>query len=191
MNTDETSLINRVLINPNTGEILDTYGENDQITVRRKSQVDYVHHHIINFNSDKSFVKLYDEAIPLLERYLTMPEFKLAVCLIPHVSYEDCIIRRTKDRTSRILTISDIAELHGYKYDYAKKLIASLKSKGVVGRHETGSIIPVSDYVGQSRSIAYTVNPFIYFRGTDLLTPIHAFYENSGWKELLTKKSVS
>lgn len=171
-----------VLVNPETGEIQDTYYAGDKISITRSEQLQYANSHIMKFNNGKTFVKIYDEVVPMLEKYLTAPEFKFAISLTPHVSYEDCIIRETQDRSSRILNMKDIAEIHNYKYGYVRKIMASLKNKGVIGKHETGSIL--TEYVGAD-NVVYTVNPYIYFRGTNILLPTHSFYENSGWKEML------
>ena len=178
----------KALINYETGEIEDEYYEGDRLTLRRSEQDDYAATHVIDFNKGKSFVKIYDDVVPLLEKYLTLSEFKLAISLMIHVSYEDCIIRRTRDRRSEIINIKKLSEIHDMNYDYTKKLMMSLKKKGVVGKHETGTIL--SDCEQRINTI-YTVNPFIYFRGSDLLTPVHSFYINSGWKELLEQSATN
>ena len=174
------------IVSMETGEILDTLKTGDNLSLVRAEQIEYTKSHIQNFNSDKTFVKIYDDVVPLLEKYLTLPEFKFTICLTPHVSFEDCIIRRTMDRKSQILNMHDLAELHGYKYDYVRKIMSSLKNKGVIGRHDTGSIL--KEYSGNSNTV-YTVNPYIFFRGVDILTPVHSFYSNSGWKELLAREN--
>ncbi len=173
----------KYIVNASTGEIENATYAGDKLGITRFSQLQYVATHVQNFNSDKTFVKIYDEVVPLLEKYLTLPEFKFAICLTPHVSYEDCIIRQTMDRRSKILTMKDIAEIHNYKYDYVRKIMSSLKNKGVIGKHETGSIL--GEYP-DGNDVVYTVNPYIYFRGSDMITPVHSFYYNSGWKELLS-----
>lgn len=176
--------ITNLIVDPETGEITGEVYDGDKLSIRRYSQEEYVHTHIVNFNKDKSFVKIYDDIVPLLEKYLTPAEFRLAISLSPHVSYEDCIIRRTNNRNSSILNMKDLAEIHEYRYDYLKKLMLSLKKKGVIGKHETGSIL--QGYTGQCGTV-YTVNPYIYFRGADLNKPTYSFYENSGWRELLAR----
>lgn len=184
---EETKNPIEYLVNTETGEIVQEIYDGDKLRLSRQSQIEYLETHIVNFNKDKSFVKIYDDVVPLLEKYLTLAEFRFAICLIPHVSYEDSIIRETKDRYSKILNIRDLAEIHGYSYDYAKKTISALKRKGVIGKHETGSILA---NCSQKINTVYTVNPFIYFRGSDLITPVHSFYINSGWKELLEKEET-
>lgn len=176
------------LVDNTTGEIINQYYPGDTLNVTRKSQSDYVNNYILNFNQNESFIKVYDKAIPLLEKYLNPPEFKFAICLGSHVSYKDCIIRETQNTNSKVLTIKDLANFHGYRYDYARKMMSILKSKGVVGKHETGSILP--DY-NERYGTVYTVNPFIYFRGSALLNPVHSFYINSGWQELLSGKDTN
>lgn len=173
------------LVDNTTGEIINQYYSGDKLSLVRKEQIDYMNNYILDFNQKETFIKVYDKAIPLLEKYLPAPEFKFAICLGSHVSYKDCIIRETQNTNSKILSIKDIADIHGYKYDYARKMMSMLKQKGIVGKHETGSILP--NYNERYGTI-YTVNPFIYFRGTALLNPVHNFYINSGWYELLTKE---
>lgn len=170
------------IINADTGEITGEVYEGDRLHVRRETQDKYASFHITDFNKGKSFVKIYDEVIPLLEKYLKAPEFKMAICIAPHVSYEDCIIRESCNRNSKILTLKDFAAIHDYKYDYVKKIMLSLKKKGVIGKHETGNIL--EGYTGRYGTV-YTVNPYIYFRGSDMISPVYSFYSSSGWKELL------
>ena len=173
----------KYIVDATTGEIENTTYVGDRVGITRFAQLQYATTHVQNFNSDKTFVKIYDEVVPLLEKWLTPSEFKFAICLTPHVSYEDCIIRQTMDRRSKILNQKDIAELHNYKYDYVRKMMASLKNKGIIGKHETGNIL--SEYP-EDYNVVYTVNPYVYFRGSDMITPVHSFYYNSGWKELLS-----
>jgi len=172
------------LVDNTTGEIINQFYQGDKLNITRKNQDEYVNNYILNFNQNETFIKVYDKAVPLLEKNLSAAEFKFAICLSNHVSYRDCIIRETSNSNSRILNIKDIAEMHECKYDYARKMMAILKQKGVIGKHETGSILP--NYKERYGTV-YTVNPFIYFRGAALFTPIHNFYINSGWYELLTK----
>lgn len=174
--------IERYIVNAQSGIIENEIYSGDRLSIRREKQDNYAENHIINFNRDKSYVKIYDEVIPILEKYLTLPEFKFVICLTPHVSYEDCVIRKTQDRSSRVLTMKEIAEIHGYKYDYVRKIMSSLIRKGVIGKHETGTILKNIDI---KKNTVYTVNPYIYFRGSDIISPVHAFYANSGWRELI------
>ena len=65
-----------------------------------------------------------------------------------------------------------------------RRIVSSLKKKGVIGKHETGSILDDTD----SRiSKVYIVNPYIYFRGQNINKSVLSFYNNSGWKEILDK----
>lgn len=174
-----------LIVDAETGQITSEIYEDDRVSITRAAQDHYAATHIINFNKDKSFVKIYDDVVPLLEKYLTPPEFRFAICLAPHVSYEDCIIRERRDRKSKPLNVKEITEMHGYKYSYGKKLMLALKQKGLIGKHETGSITLDAE---RNRTVVYTVNPFVYFRGSDIFTPIHSFYMESGWRELLAKE---
>ena len=66
-------------------------------------------------------------------------------------------------------------------YSVVRSLISSLKKKGVIGQHETGSINKELD---TKMKKVYTVNPYIYFRGINVNETVKEFYVNSGWNEL-------
>ena len=170
----------KLLINKSTGEITAEIYPGDRFSIVRKSQDNYASSHIINFNKEQSFVKIYDNTISILEAALTAPEFKFALCLIPHISYEDCIIRETQNRNSKILTIKDLSELHGYTYGNARKLSMSLKQKGIIAKHSLSDIIPSA-----AQQTVYTVNPFIFFRGSDILNTIYEYYSSLNCEELI------
>ena len=136
---------------------------------------------IHGFNSDKTYVKIYDEAIPVLQKYLTPPEFKLVICLAPHVNFEDCIIRKNTRINGDPLNLKDICSLFGYKYDYGRKMIRNLVNKGILAKVDVGSIYKEYD---NNKTEVYLVNPFIYFRGVNVNRTIVSIFDSSGWKNL-------
>lgn len=131
------------------------------------------------------YVKLYDVVVPKLIERLSSTEISLVLLLSPLVSYEDCIVRKGNSRHYDVATGKEIAELINMDYSKFRRTAASLITKGVIGRHETGTIL--DDYYGK-RTKAYTVNPYIYFRGMNIKTSIADLYNNSGWKELYEDK---
>ena len=173
------------VIDYDTGEVTDEFYEGDRYRKYKasdsKKRDDYLKTHILGFNKDKSFVKLFDAVIPILNEHLTPPEFKLAICLASHVSHEDCILRKANRVDSSPLDIHDVCKIYGYKYDYCRKLFRKLISKGIIGKHITGSIIP--EYDGDIKEI-YTVNPYVYFRGINVNASVIGFYKDSGWKDI-------
>lgn len=133
---------------------------------------------IHGFNSDKTFVKIYDDAIPVLQKRLTPPEFKLVICLASYVNFEDCIIRKNTRINADPLSLKDICTMFDYKYDYGRKIIRSLINKGIIAKVNVGSIY---EEYSQDNSEVYLINPFIYFRGVNVNRTVVEIFKNSGW----------
>jgi len=163
-----------VIVNPNTGEFIDTYGEGDKIV--HKEQSEHLQKYITNFNKGESFVKVFDKYIPVLGKKLTNPEFGIVMRLIPYVSYQDNVLRNNK----KVLTIQEISELMDMKYDYGRKIIASLIKKGVLGIHKTGCI-------DKPKVMIKTIvaNPYIFVRGIEINRVVAGLFEKTGWDKIL------
>ena len=167
------------VVDRESGEILTEILPGDKI--KRKEQEEkakeYLKEHIMNFNKGASFVKLYDDVLEKLGEELTDPEFKVAVRLAKHVSYEDCILRYNGTKKGKILEREDLCDILNMNYKTCSRIINSLIKKGVLGEHRTGSI-------EGDRKITktFTCNPFIYTRGKNIEKGVvDYFYEKSGW----------
>ena len=165
-----------------TGEITNEINEGDKVKIVRDEQAEYRANHVMNFNKDEPFVKMFDKTVFILSEHLSNAAFKLAIKLASNVSYEDCILRKTSDIRSSVATLEELAEIHGYSYSNFRHLFSELKKKYVVGKHETG---PKTKNPGQNNLYMYTVNPYIYFRGKNVDKAALTFYDKSGWKELI------
>lgn len=183
----EKHTIKRTVFNPNVakiitvndGEIHDV-GSDSRIILEEKGEL--INDRLIrDFNKGESFVKLYDCVVPELRKKLTPTEVVFAISLSEFVSYNDCILRRTKNGNSKIIDAKDLAELLDMDDSVVRRLLSSLKKKGVIGQHETGTINPNLD---TKLKKVYTVNPYIYFRGVDINETVKEFYSNSGWNEV-------
>jgi len=163
-----------VIVNPNTGEFIDTYGEGDRIV--HKEQDEYAQKYIINFNKGEPFVKLYDKAVDILRRKLSATEFMLAISLEKFVSYKDSILRHN----GKIMNMQDIATELDLDYGTVRRQVSSLTKKGVLGIHKTGCVDNPKIMVK-----AITCNPYIYLRGNDINKMSVALFEKSGWDKLL------
>lgn len=176
-------------IDTDTGEILcQTEGcteiKDSTLSEEEKRKKEYEDTHIMNFNEGKQFVKLYTSVVSVLRKHLTMAEFVFAISLSQFVSWEDCILRTTSNANSHIINMKELATLLDMDYTTVRRIMAALKKKGLVGKHETGAILPNSDSVIKT---VYTVNPYIYFRGMNVNSSVLGFYSTSGWLELLDK----
>lgn len=131
------------------------------------------------FQKEEHFVKFFYRVLPRLLDELSNQEVKVFLALMPYVSYEDCVLRRTGRGNSEILTMKSISEVTGIDYSRIRKILPVLERKGVIGHHVTGSILEGHD--GEKTKV-YTVNPFIYFKGNCVNKMVYEFYQKSGWK---------
>lgn len=130
---------------------------------------------------NESYIRLYDNYLPLLHNRLMTAEFKLFLCLGSYVC-ADCIIHKTKNQNSAILTMYEIPEVTGVKYDNLRQLFKHLQNKGLIAKHDVTDILP--DYHGKTK-YAYTVNPFIYHRGNEINDIVYNYYTNINWEKLI------
>lgn len=160
------------------GVIVDT-DQYDRIILERKQDSPKP----IYFNKGVEFVKLYENIIPKLIQELTPSEVTFMLALSPLVSYVDCVIRRTSNKNSDVATSKEIAMALNMDESKVRRLLSSLKKKGVIGKCSTGSILP--EYYGKKKNV-YLVNPYIYFKGVSISPFALEVFNNSGWKELLS-----
>lgn len=137
--------------------------------------------HVIAAFKKERFVKVFDEAMPILLELLNPIEFKFTMGIITLISYNDCILRRGGHGNGKILTTKEIAEELKMEYGTVRRIIPKLKKYGIIGVHETGSI---SADIDSKITRAYTANPFIYARGNDFNKTIYSFYEATGWSDI-------
>lgn len=176
-------------IDTDTGEIIcQTEGcteiKDSNESAEERARKEYERTHILNFNEGKSFVKLYTGGLNILRQHLTPTEFVFAISLAEFVTWEDCVLRASSNGHSHIITAKELSELLDMDYNVVRRLIAALKKKGVIGKHDTGSIIDNSDIKIKS---VYTVNPYVFFKGINANRTVTAFYEHTGWRELMDK----
>lgn len=91
-----------------------------------------------------------------------------------------CILRSNRKHTGKILNSKDIANLLDMNESNARNIISSLKKKGIIGQHETGSILSEEYKIKR----VYTVNPYIFCRGVNVSSIIISFYDKTGWNKL-------
>jgi hypothetical protein len=171
-----------------TGEIIcETEGvteiKDNVMTEKEKKRQDYIDSHVMNFNKDASFVKLYDEVVEMLFNKLDAKEFSLAIALCKYVSYEDCALREGGHGNGRIFTIKELSEKLNREYTRFSRTFKSLIKRGVIGKwsFETGNV-----ETGEiEKKSGFIVNPYIYFRGVNVDKLVYEYFDRSGWKELL------
>ncbi|MBQ0090623.1 MAG: hypothetical protein KBT27_14960 [Prevotellaceae bacterium] len=176
------------VIDADTGVIIDELEAGDKIKHKRDEQKrqDHLDKYQENFNEGVRFVKLFDEVLDTLSERLSVSEFRFAVRLAKHVSYDDCILRTNGHGNGKFLDITDISNLLGENYKTTSRIMNGLIKKGVIGKHVTGCLEDPNVLVQ-----CYTCNPYIYMRGTKVEKTILALFEKSGWKDIYTDTEKS
>lgn len=164
-----------------SGEILAEFYEGDIVSIRRKEQQEYANNHYIGFSKGESFVKLIVNNVIPLFRELSKPEYAVAMALTSFISYDDCIIRFN----NKVLDVKDIHRLlngtqENKGYENTRRIINNLIKKEVL----------IYDYTfnnNNKRIKCLIANPYIFFKGSDILKRSADLFKDSKWyKQLQT-----
>lgn len=178
----ENEEIAAYMIDAESGNITDTFMYGDSYKKYSKENKKKILEFLaqedecVNFNEGVSFVKLYDDILEELNKYLTNSEFNFTIRLARHVSYKDCILRTNGNPNGKILDAKDIAALLEMDDSNVRRLISSLIKKGVLGRHTTGC---KDDPTKKFKTI--TCNPFIFTRGNKINNTAISLFIDSRW----------
>lgn len=173
----EKELIAQV-ISTETGEIIEDLYEGDKIIHSKNEEKDEQNNKLIyNFNEGVPFVKLY-LGVNKMRKYLTPGEFTIAISLADFVCYEDCIVREGGHHNGKILTISELAEEMEMNYEALRKILSSLKKKGVIAISETGC----RDNP-KILTKCIIVNPYIFTKGININKTLTGIFNNSNWND--------
>lgn len=156
------------IISDQTGEIVDTFAQGDRI-IHAVEDDGFIH----NYKKGEMFVKIWDKAIPVMMEKLTKPEFWVAIGIENLVSYNDNILRNPNGERS---DIQDICRAVKMNYDATRKIVTSLKKKGVLFIGEVGCLDNQ-----QIKIKSIVANPKIYMRGAKELREIDGLFTGSGW----------
>ena len=137
--------------------------EGDRIT--RKKQLEYLRQ-TAEINKDKSYVKVYTKHLFELSRSLSGTENQFVNYLLGYIRYESGILAHENGKVLTRQTMTVETELSIKTID---RLLKSLIDKQVLGKHKTG------------HNICFTVNPYIFMRGSRVNTTLIKMFENSRW----------
>lgn len=173
---------NRILYDEETGELLQTLEPGDRFKVTRAEQIE----NFKNIQKDKDekdkgcitimngepFIKVYSRTLFDLSRNLTGTESQFINYLIQYIRYRSGILAY---KTGKILTRRDMAIETGLSERAVDRLLQSLESKHIIGKHKSG------------KEVHFTVNPFIFMRGNSVNETLYTFYMNSHWAKEIKK----
>lgn len=173
-----------------TGEVLHMSDDDDAIqilttTEQEKALKEKEKYYAKNFRKDEPYVKLYIGNLVKLKKYLTTAEYALAISLAHFVSWEDCVLRYTDRKQSHLVTQKELAKMLDMDYANLRRLMSSLIKKGIIGKHQSGQIFHGNE---NDKSIVYTVNPYIYFKGRNINKTVLAFYNERNLQNLLSQE---
>lgn len=185
--TQQPRIFRGIEFNPETGEILNEYEKiaapEDKIIEARiikAEQKEYVDNHILGFGNEWAYIRTFTDSVEKMKEILTNNEIVFTISLLPLVSYEDCIIRRTgKTKKSKILNMREISEAIGMRYDRARKIMLDLKKKGVIAIAETQQVLK-NENEYKTKEV-YLLNPYIFFKGKDLNNTVAGIFEDTVW----------
>ena len=134
------------------------------------------------FMDDITFIKSFRGNGIMLNEKLTYVEIATVVFLCDFICYSDCVLRKNGNKLGTPLSVKDLSELMGVKYETFRKTMGSLKKKQVIGYHSTGD----TDTNNEVKWI--TVNPYIFFRGQKVENWVKDFYAETDWAKIPRQK---
>lgn len=160
------------VIDITTGEIIMELCEGDRIVTRKQDE--HVAQYITKFNGNTPFLKVYTGVFNELLQDLTPTEFFTINSLIPFISYKDNILR-CDNKFLKIQEISDTILEKDIRW--TRRVIKSLEDKDIIKK------IKWADN-GNKEMNCIVVNPYIYFKGTDIRREIVGLFEKSKWSKI-------
>lgn len=180
MNSDVT----HVIINAETGQVVDELFVGDKIVKMKdkKAKMEYLSNHMLDFNKNRSFVKMFDFDKDILDE-INGNEAIFILKLFNYISYEDGVIRRGGHRNGKILNMKDLSSEINIPYDSLRRIIVSLTKKGVL---YTGKIACSEDPSHLVKGIV--ANPYLFMRGSKMTYSTLNLFENTKWANYIDKE---
>lgn len=172
-------------IDTKTGEILMQTHQCTCImdSTKTKKQLEaeeYKQTHMMDFNVDESFVKLYDDVIYKIRNKLTLLEYKL-ISILPHfIEYETCALVIGIGTNKHYMALKEISQIMDIKYSATAKLVKGLIQKGIIAQ------ITTENPQTSQKIKYYVVNPYLYINGKNPEKAIvRLFASHSDWQRLI------
>ena len=172
-------------IDSDTGEIIcETKGctsiSDDQKTDKQKKNDAYRESHVLDFNKEESFVKMFTEITYKLSFILSPKEYVVAIALAKFVSYENNVLVNGYGNQQHNMDLYEIASVLKMDYTRVSRIISSLIKKGVLGQFKTGNL------ENSKLDRCYIANPYIYINGANPALEVYEYFNKSGWKEFIS-----
>ena len=140
------------------------------------------------FNNENTFVRDFRGNGKLFRMLLTPQEIALLTFLTDYISYNDTILRVGGNRKGNILTVEDLADEYGMKYDAFRKIMAALRKKQIIDYHDKNTVETTKGIIDKR---CITFNPFVKCRGKKVDDYIIDHYSSTLWAEVERQKTKS
>lgn len=140
------------------------------------------------FNNENTFVRDFRGNGKLFRMLLTPQEIALLTFLTDYISYNDTILRVGGNRKGNILTVEDLADEYGMKYDTFRKIMTALRKKQIIDYHDKNTVETTKGIIDKR---CITFNPFVKCRGKKVDNYIIDHYSSTLWAEVERQKTKS
>ena len=140
------------------------------------------------FNNENTFVRDFRGNGKLFRMLLTPQEIALLTFLTDYISYNDTILRVGGNRKGNILTVEDLADEYGMKYDAFRKIMTTLRKKQIIDYHDKNTVETTKGIIDKR---CITFNPFVKCRGKKVDDYIIDHYSSTLWAEVERQKTKS
>lgn len=141
------------------------------------------------FNNENTFVRDFRGNGKLFRMLLTPQEIALLTFLTDYISYNDTILRVGGNRKGNILTVENLADEYGMKYDAFRKIMTALrKKKQIIDYHDKNTVETTKGIIDKR---CITFNPFVKCRGKKVDDYIINHYSDTLWAEVERQKTKS
>lgn len=140
------------------------------------------------FNNENTFVRDFRGNGKLFRMLLKPQEIALLTFLTDYICYNDCILRTNGNKKGNILTVENLADEYGMKYDAFRKLMATLRKKQIIDYHDKNTVETTKGIIDKR---CITFNPFVKCRGKKVDNYIIDHYSSTLWAEVERQKTKS
>ena len=158
--------VTQILVSPGTGEVIGKLYEGDRI--QRAKSNEYLKS-TIELNKDEPYAKAYLRPMFDLAKALSGAELQMVYFLLPYLSYESGLLMHPNGKP---VTRGYIADMSGLALKTVDKILHSLHSKQVVGKHNNG------------REVHFTMNPWLFMKGKRINKTLYELFKNSRWAKV-------
>jgi len=161
------------LIEDETGEIVETIGENDTFRILRGNQRKFIETKVKNFNRKEAFVKVFINVLLKIMDELSNAEFVIAMKLVKFISYESCALELPQGGLYLPATLKGMSAELDVGYDVFRKVISVLMKKDIIRKTKR--------LYGKKEYPCYVVNPYVFCYGQNINKADAVLFKDSKW----------